>query len=144
MAYDLVIRNGTLIDGTGAPRRLADVAVADGRIAAVGSLDDSGREEIDAEGHVVAPGFVDGHILKPGLNTGADRHLIAASSCAIHRAKPLAKVPVEHQPEVKSSPAPEDRLAVARSRVGDLSQSSGPHAHPSFNAMSLIAPALSL
>ncbi len=61
MPYDLVIRNGTLIDGTGAPRRQADVAVVDGRIAAVGSLDDSGRDEIDAEGHVVAPGFVDGH-----------------------------------------------------------------------------------
>src|SRR5688572_23121316 len=61
VTYDLVIRNGTVIDGTGAPRRQADVAVQNGRIAAVGDVDGSGREELDAEGHVVAPGFVDGH-----------------------------------------------------------------------------------
>ncbi len=61
MAYDLVIRNGTVIDGTGAPRRQASVAVVGSRIAAVGKIDESGREEIDAEGCVVSPGFVDGH-----------------------------------------------------------------------------------
>ena len=61
MAFDLVIRNGTVIDGTGAPRARGDVAVQDGRIVAVGDVDDTGREELDAEGHVVAPGFVDGH-----------------------------------------------------------------------------------
>jgi N-acyl-D-aspartate/D-glutamate deacylase len=61
VVYDLVIRNGTAIDGTGAPRRDADVAVANGRIAAIGDVDGTGTEEVDAEGHVVAPGFVDGH-----------------------------------------------------------------------------------
>ena len=61
MRYDLVIRNGTVVDGSGAARRYADVAVLDGRIAAVGRVDDSGRQEIDAEGQVVAPGFVDSH-----------------------------------------------------------------------------------
>jgi N-acyl-D-amino-acid deacylase len=61
MAYDLVVRNGTLIDGSGAPRQSADVAVADGRIVAIGKIDERGREEIDAEGHIVAPGFVDAH-----------------------------------------------------------------------------------
>jgi N-acyl-D-aspartate/D-glutamate deacylase len=61
MAYDLVVRNGTLIDGSGAPRQLADVAVKDGRIAAIGKIDEPGREEIDAGGHIVAPGFVDAH-----------------------------------------------------------------------------------
>ena len=61
MAYDLVIRNGTVIDGTGGPRRQASVAVAAGRIAAVGKVDEPGREEIDAEGCIVSPGFVDGH-----------------------------------------------------------------------------------
>ena len=59
--YDLVVRNGTVIDGSGAARRRADVAVVGDRIAAVGDLEGSGREEIDAEGHVVAPGFVDAH-----------------------------------------------------------------------------------
>ena len=61
MTYDLVIRNGTMIDGTGAPRRRADVAVAGGVIAGVGTIDDPGHEELDAEGHIVAPGFVDAH-----------------------------------------------------------------------------------
>jgi len=61
MAYDLVVRNGTLIDGSGAPRQMADVAVADGRIVAIGRIAEKGREEIDAEGLIVAPGFVDAH-----------------------------------------------------------------------------------
>ena len=62
MAYDLVIRGGTVIDGTGAGRRRADVAVMGDRIVAIGpDVDGRGDEEIDAEGHVVAPGFVDGH-----------------------------------------------------------------------------------
>ncbi len=61
MQYDLVIRNGLVIDGTGAPGVRGDVAVLGDRIAAVGEVDDSGRQEIDADGLVVAPGFVDGH-----------------------------------------------------------------------------------
>jgi N-acyl-D-amino-acid deacylase len=61
MAFDLVVRNGTLIDGSGGPRQRADIAVLDGRIAAIGRIDDKGREEIDAQGLVVAPGFIDAH-----------------------------------------------------------------------------------
>ncbi len=61
MSYDLVIKNGTVIDGSGAPRYRADVAVAGGRIAAIGRVDAKAKETIDAEGHVVTPGFVDGH-----------------------------------------------------------------------------------
>ncbi|MFN0093040.1 MAG: N-acyl-D-amino-acid deacylase family protein [Acidimicrobiales bacterium] len=61
MQYDLVIRNGVVIDGTGLPRWRADVGVRHGRIAALGRISDKGRQEIDAEGHVVTPGFVDGH-----------------------------------------------------------------------------------
>ena len=59
--FDLVIRNGTIVDGSGDPSTRGDVAVVDGRIAAVGAVDGRGREEIDADGLVVAPGFVDGH-----------------------------------------------------------------------------------
>jgi len=61
MTYDLVVRNGTVIDGSGGPRRCADVAVLGGKIAAIGKIEETGREEIDAEGHIVAPGFVDAH-----------------------------------------------------------------------------------
>src|ERR1044072_3709372 len=59
--FDLVVRNGAVLDGTGGPAREADVAVQDGRIAAVGRIDGNGREEIDAKGLAVTPGFVDIH-----------------------------------------------------------------------------------
>ena len=58
---DLVIRNGSIADGTGAALRTADVAVNDGRIVAVGTVSARGREEIDATGKLVTPGFVDIH-----------------------------------------------------------------------------------
>jgi N-acyl-D-aspartate/D-glutamate deacylase len=61
MSHDLVIRNGYVIDGSGLPRIPADVAVDDGRIVQVGTVPERGREEIDAEGHAVTPGFIDGH-----------------------------------------------------------------------------------
>ncbi len=59
--YDLVIRNGTVVDGTGLPRYRADVGVSGNRIAAIGRISSRGKEEIDATGHVVSPGFIDGH-----------------------------------------------------------------------------------
>jgi N-acyl-D-aspartate/D-glutamate deacylase len=59
--FDLVIRNGHVLDGTGGPPQDADVAVKDGRIAHVGKISQSGREEIDARGRLVTPGFVDIH-----------------------------------------------------------------------------------
>ena len=61
MAYDLLIRNGTVIDGSGAPRFQADVAVKDGRIAEIGKIKDGASKVIDAAGCVVAPGFIDPH-----------------------------------------------------------------------------------
>jgi N-acyl-D-aspartate/D-glutamate deacylase len=59
--FDLVIRNGMVVDGTGAKAFAADVAVKDGRIAAVGKIAGTGIEEIDATGRIVTPGFVDIH-----------------------------------------------------------------------------------
>jgi N-acyl-D-amino-acid deacylase len=61
MTTDLLIKNGTVIDGTGAPARRADVAVKDGKIAEVGKVSGNGAKVIDAEGLVVAPGFIDPH-----------------------------------------------------------------------------------
>jgi len=61
MPYDLVIKNGTVIDGSGLPRYRADVAVRHGRIAAIGRIREAAREVVDADGQIVAPGFIDGH-----------------------------------------------------------------------------------
>ena len=59
--FDLVIRNGTVIDGTGAAAREGDVGVKDGRIAAIGQVAGRGAQEMDAKGRIVTPGFVDIH-----------------------------------------------------------------------------------
>jgi len=61
MPYDLVIRNGMVVDGSGFSRYRADVAVADGRIAEIGRIRGSARQTIDAEGLFVAPGIIDLH-----------------------------------------------------------------------------------
>ncbi len=62
MDADLLIRGGTVVDGTGAPGVVADVAVRDGRIAAVGTLPDAAAATvIEAAGRIVAPGFIDAH-----------------------------------------------------------------------------------
>ncbi len=61
MAFDLVIRNGVVVDGSGLGSYRADVGVEGGTIAEVGRITGRGRREIDADGHVVTPGFVDGH-----------------------------------------------------------------------------------
>jgi len=57
--YDLVIRNGTVVDGTGLPKYRADVGLNGDRIAAIGRIAERGKEEIDATGQVVSPGFIE-------------------------------------------------------------------------------------
>ena len=62
MAFDLVVKDGMIVDGSGLPRYRADIAVKDGRIAEIGRINGAAaKETIDAQGRVVAPGFVDGH-----------------------------------------------------------------------------------
>ena len=61
MAFDLLIRNGTLVDGSGMPRYRADVGVKQGQVAEIGRICSPADETIDAEGMIVAPGFIDGH-----------------------------------------------------------------------------------
>ncbi len=68
-AFDLIIRNGTVVDGTGAARYSADVAVKDGLIAAVGRVSGDAAREIDAQGMIVAPGWVDIHTHYDGQAT---------------------------------------------------------------------------
>ena len=61
MAYDVLIKNGSIVDGTGAPARHGDVALQDGKVVALGKVDGSAKQTIDASDCVVAPGFVDPH-----------------------------------------------------------------------------------
>jgi len=77
-AYDLVVRGGTLADGTGAATYEADVAIKGGRIAAVGEVRGRGAEEIDAKGLLVTPGFVDIHTHYDGQATW-DTHMQPSS-----------------------------------------------------------------
>jgi N-acyl-D-amino-acid deacylase len=78
MLHDLVIRNGLVVDGTGAPGRVADVAIDNDRVVIVGDVVGTGNREIDATGKVVTPGFVD-------IHTHLDAQLawdpIGSSSC---------------------------------------------------------------
>ncbi|MDG2352427.1 MAG: amidohydrolase family protein [Acidimicrobiales bacterium] len=78
MTTDLVIRGGSVIDGTGSPAFTADIAVEDDRIVEIGKVDSKGKKEIDADGQIVTPGFVD-------IHTHLDAQLawdpIASSSC---------------------------------------------------------------
>jgi N-acyl-D-aspartate/D-glutamate deacylase len=67
--HDLVIRRGTVVDGTGGTPVEADVAIDGGRITAVGQVSARGKEEIDAAGKIVAPGFVDIHTHYDGQAT---------------------------------------------------------------------------
>src|SRR4030095_5322087 len=71
--YDVVVRNGLVVDGSGGEPYKADVAVRDGRIAAVGSNLGPAKEEIDAQGLLVSPGFVDVHTHYDGQVTWESR-----------------------------------------------------------------------
>ena len=100
--YDLVIRNGSVVDGSGMPAFNADVAVEGGRIARIGRIEQHGRREIDAAGKVVAPGFIDPHThfdaqllwdgcAKPALSHGVTT--IVAGNCSLS----LAPLKAEHR-----------------------------------------------
>ena len=59
--HDLVIRNGKVVDGTGEEAFMGDIAIDGDRITKIGLVEDKGKEEIDAKGHLVTPGWVDIH-----------------------------------------------------------------------------------
>ena len=73
--YDLVVRNGTVIDGTRAPRYDADIGIVSDRISRIGKLKEKGKVEIDAAGRIIAPGFIDAH-------THDDRLMLSAPEMA--------------------------------------------------------------
>ena len=67
--YDSIVRNGTIIDGTGSERYVADIAIKDGKIAKIGQITESAQTEIDAQGKIVTPGWVDIHTHYDGQAT---------------------------------------------------------------------------
>ena len=100
--YDLVIRNGRVVDGSGMPAFNADIAVQDGRITRIGRVAEAGRREIDATAKVVAPGFIDPHThfdaqllwdgyAKPALSHGVTT--VVAGNCSLS----LAPLKAEHR-----------------------------------------------
>ncbi len=61
MSYDLIIRDGTIVDGSGMPRFRGDVGISGGKIAKIGKIRETAKETIDAEGQIVSPGLIDAH-----------------------------------------------------------------------------------
>ena len=96
--YDVLIRNGRIVDGTGAPWYAADLAVSGGRIAAIGRLDRAAAAEvIDAAGHVVAPGFIDmmGQTAAPFLkDPGAAFNLLTQGITTISAGEGVSDAPL--------------------------------------------------
>ena len=74
MTYDMIIRGGTVVDGSGGPSRTADIAVQDGLISEIGRITGTARRTLDADGLTVTPGLVDIHTYFDGQAT-SDPHL---------------------------------------------------------------------
>jgi len=81
--HDVVVRNGTLVDGTGGDRRVADVAVSGGMVTHVGAVEGRGAREIDADGHLVTPGFVDIHTHYDGQATWHGVTTVVMGNCGV-------------------------------------------------------------
>jgi len=125
--YDLLIRNGILIDGTRAPRYAADLAVKDGRIAAIGRLDGARAErELDASGRIVAPGFIDAH-------THDDRLLLSGPDMAPKASQGVTTV-VAGNCGVSLAPAPNGMPRPVPPPLDLLDAEGGWFRFPSFAA----------
>jgi N-acyl-D-amino-acid deacylase len=126
MRYDLVIRNGTVVDGTRAPRFRADVAVSADRIAAVGSVTEKAKQEIDASGLVVAPGFIDAH-------THDDRLMLSAPEMAPKVSQGVTTV-VAGNCGISLAPAPHGMKAPVLPPIDLLDDAGGWFRFPTFQS----------
>jgi N-acyl-D-amino-acid deacylase len=125
--FDLLIRNGTVIDGTRAPRFRADVAVLNGRIAAIGDLAAArGDTELDAAGRIVAPGFIDAH-------THDDRLLLSAPEMAPKASQGVTTV-IAGNCGVSLAPAPNGMRKPVTPPLDLLDEEGGWFRFPDFAA----------
>jgi len=104
--YDIIIKNGTVIDGTAAPRYYADIAIKDGKIAKIApKIDAEAKREIDASGLIVSPGFIDAH-------THSDSALFSPSSTGYNH--------LEDGATTEICPAPIDERALQKVQKATL------------------------
>ena len=126
MRYQLVVRNGTIVDGTRAPRYRADVAVNADRIVAVGSISEQAEQEIDASGLVVAPGFIDAH-------THDDRLMLSAPEMAPKVSQGVTTV-VAGNCGISLAPAPQGMKAPVLPPIDLLDDAGGWFRFPTFHS----------
>ena len=126
MRYDLVVRNGIVVDGTRAPRYRADVAVSGERISALGSIPEQGRYEIDASGLVVAPGFIDAH-------THDDRLMLSSPDMAPKVSQGVTTV-VAGNCGISLAPAPRGMNAPVLPPIDLLDDAGGWFRFPTFRS----------
>ena len=126
MPYDLVVRNGTIIDGTRAPRYRADLAVTGDRIAAIGRVSTQGKREIDASGLVVAPGFIDAH-------THDDRLMLSAPDMSPKVSQGVTTV-VAGNCGISLAPAPRGMRSPVLPPIDLLDDAGGWFRFPTFRA----------
>ncbi len=125
--YHLLIRGGTLIDGTRAPRFQADLAIRDGRIAAIGDLKNARADaELDAAGRIVAPGFIDAH-------THDDRLLLSAPGMAPKASQGVTTV-IAGNCGVSLAPAPNGMPRPVTPPLNLLDEEGGWFRFPTFAA----------
>jgi N-acyl-D-amino-acid deacylase len=126
MRYDLIVRNGTIVDGTRKARYEADLAITGDRIAAIGILDGKGEVEIDASSRIVAPGFIDSH-------THDDRLMLSAPDMAPKVSQGVTTV-VAGNCGISLAPAPQGMRAPVLPPIDLLDNSGGWFRFPTFHS----------
>jgi N-acyl-D-amino-acid deacylase len=126
MRYDLIVRNGTIVDGTRKPRYQADLAVTGERISAMGSIAEKAVRELDASGMVVAPGFIDAH-------THDDRLMLSAPDMAPKVSQGVTTV-VAGNCGISLAPAPRGMRAPVLPPIDLLDDAGGWFRFPTFHS----------